>query len=313
MADPQAYQRLKDVCGIRNRLWTRTPERLRPLMALAHQEAVARQHRPLFLALLAAERARQAGQSSGRIREKALSRLARALTRLRFCRDYSLLPGQACIFVTAHQGFTLSVRNADGSTDMEARRRLLGIITAALSEMEAGTPDQAATIRERSRIILARMLPGRNETKTAEGTGDPLGEAVQALGPLLPGLPLLIRLFRMAKELTNGNTTTQARELLAGGARAAVQASVVAALSALRYGADLAGPAATVVGMGLDRLAANQRSLESLEKGTAALLPLHLHYSVQQKKTIVDAAAETESERAALRALILPADADEST
>lgn len=331
MAHPEAYLRLKKLHGIRNRFWTRAPERLRPLMERAHRDARVRRHLPLYLALLAAERSRGAGHTPDQTRQVAFARLAHSLTRLRSCGLYSLRDGQACAMLTAHQGCTLIVRNTDGSLDAEARRRLLAVMTAALTEPLAGAatgaatsaatenkafPGDASTVRERARGVLAHSLAARDAEPSPSDEPHGLTETAQLLGSLLPGMPLLLRLFDSLKHFTEmhrdgGDAKTTLRLLLQAGTKEAVQASVSAILAGLRGGAELAGPAAAVAGWGMDRLASTQRSLQALEKGKAALLPLLLHYSGKtptehMKKTVEDGAAGTESERAALRALLLP-------
>lgn len=319
MAHPEAYLRLKKLHGIRNRFWTRAPERLRPLIESAHRDAQVRRHLPLYLALLAAERSRDAGHAPDQTRRTALSRLAHSLTRLRSCGVYSLQQGQNCVFLKAHQGCTVIVRNTDGSLDAEARRHLLAVMTAALTETrtENQTPTgDSSPVRERSRNILARIVPARDAEPSPAGESHPLTETALMLGSLLPGMPLLLRLFHSLKHLTDvhrdgGDARTTLRLLLQAGTKEAVQASVSAMIAGLRGGAELAGPAAAVAGWGMDRLAATQRSLQTLEKAKAALLPLLLHYSGNNrtgptKKTVEDEATAAESERAALRALILP-------
>lgn len=256
---------------------------LRPLLEDAHQRALIQNHKALLIGLRGAERALRTGKGQRQARADLYRGFAYALQRLRQVGPFSLQPGQRVALLAKGDHTSLTVRNADGSLDARMRQRLLAVIEGLATEIPEEWPESMheAAPGEWAALVLLRSVPLEEVVdKEKDEVWDEIidSPAGQILGSYIPGLSVLLKLFRHRQRLQEGEWMTVAGDILGDGARSAAQGTLQLLLSQLRSGAKLAGPLSFLFGISVDRAILLKRQLAEVEAAEKRLQRLHSYY-----------------------------------
>lgn len=261
MANLDSYNKLKRINGIRNRFWARSSEQLAPLLQLAHQRALLRNHRSLLVAMRAVERHLRQNElvKNSELQQKFYEALVRSMNYLRRVGPFMLKPGQKAAVVSKGFHVSLSIRNSDGTLDAALRRRMLlpieriaNWLPESLTEEELHTsPGEVAANWLLSQLPVEVEITDqpRNELFD-ELIESPTG---QLLDNMIPGFSILLKLYKERQRLKQGEWMGVVGELIGDGARSSTQVIIKAILSQIKSIAKLAGPLSFLFGISFDR------------------------------------------------------------
>ncbi|MBW7857993.1 MAG: hypothetical protein H3C43_06845 [Leptonema sp. (in: Bacteria)] len=289
MANLDSYNKLKRINGIRNRFWARSPEQLAPLLQLAHQRALLRNHRSLLVAMRAVERKLRKSESVEHsiLQQTFYDALVRSMNYLRRVGPFSLKAGQKAALVSKGFHVSLSIRNSDGSLDAALRRRMLlpieriaNWLPKSLTEEERHTsPGEVAANWLLSQLPIELELTDQPSSELFdELIESPTG---QLLDNMIPGFSILFKLYKERQRLKDGEWISVVGELIGDGARSSTQAIIKVILSQLKSGAKLAGPLSFLFGVSFDRASLlNKQSnlVDFHRKRIEELQPLYKNY-----------------------------------
>ena len=285
MASFDSYNKLKRIYGIRNRFWVRNIDELTPLVKDAHRRALVQNHKALVIALKATERALRS-QNKSKPDHIFFRRFARSFQYLRRVGPFLLRSGQRIELLEKGDRVSLTIRNQDGSLDATFRRRLLTALepiendinlTDTIDLIDQPQGDWVTQILEKH--LPFEYQPATNDTDMIEEIlQSPAG---QLLGNYLPGLPLLMKLYKERSRIKDGEWLTVAGEMLGDGIKSTWQELTSFIMSQFQATAQVAHPLSFLLGITIDRsilLKKQSDAVERAQKRIEELHPLYLQY-----------------------------------